>query len=171
MSSSSKLRLITFLGSTRKKRANDAVAKFVQSRVSVNGSFENIATLDPRDTENGFFTRLMDKAYFHYKISEGESPPTELENTAKVLREADCFLIITPEYNHSIAPGLSNIMSYFGSSFYGFKPSGVATYSAGNWGGTRAGVALRPFLSELGTVYCIFALALTSETHTISMII
>jgi len=62
-------------------------------------------------------------------------------------------------------------MSYFGSSFYGFKPSGVATYSAGNWGGTRAGVALRPFLSELGTVYCIFALALTSETHTISMII
>jgi NAD(P)H-dependent FMN reductase len=52
--------------------------------------------------------------------------------------------------NHTIAPGLVSTMSHFGSAAYSFKPSGVVTYSAGLWGGARAGVALRPFLSELG---------------------
>ena len=33
---------------------------------------------------------------------------------------------------------------------YSQKPSGIATYSAGAWGGARAGVALRAYLSELG---------------------
>jgi hypothetical protein len=41
-------------------------------------------------------------------------------------------------------------MNYFGASIYGKKPSGIATYSAGPWGGSRCGVALRAFLSELG---------------------
>jgi hypothetical protein len=34
-------------------------------------------------------------------------------------------------YNHTIAPGLTNTMNYFGSSVYAQKPSGIATYSAG----------------------------------------
>mmetsp|Transcript_10413 Transcript_10413/g.11944 ORF Transcript_10413/g.11944 Transcript_10413/m.11944 type:complete len:207 (+) Transcript_10413:102-722(+) len=148
--SSSKLRLVALLGSTRAKRANDAVANFVLSRVQKNGDFENVVVLDPRDSESGFFNKLMDKAYFHYKPGEGDHPPKELERVASQLRDADCFLVITPEYNHSVSPSLSNMMNYFGSSVYSYKASGVATYSAGNWGGTRSGVALRPFLSELG---------------------
>jgi NAD(P)H-dependent FMN reductase len=43
-----------------------------------------------------------------------------------------------------------NLMNHFGSSTFGFKPSGIVSYSAGQWGGTRAAHALRPFLSELG---------------------
>ena len=104
--------------------------------------------LDPKHTERGFFLTLMDKAHFHYK--EDETPPSALERCAKVVKEADCFLIVAPEYNHTVPPGLTNIMSYFGASAYKAKPSGIITYSAGMWGGTRAGVALRPFLSELG---------------------
>ena len=41
-------------------------------------------------------------------------------------------------------------MNYFGASVYAQRPAGVATYSAGMWGGARCGVALRSFLSELG---------------------
>ena len=104
--------------------------------------------LDPKHTENGYFMRLMDKAHFHYKPEE--SPPEELERSAQIVRDADCFLVISPEYNHTIPPGLTNIMSFFGASAYKAKPSGIITYSAGMWGGTRAGVALRPFLGELG---------------------
>ena len=33
---------------------------------------------------------------------------------------------------------------------YSFKPTGICTYSAGKWGGARAGVALRAYLGELG---------------------
>merc|ERR1712083_106858 len=55
-----------------------------------------------------------------------------------------------PEMNHTLAPGLTNLMSHFGSSLYSFRPSGICVYSAGMWGGARAGVALRSFLGELG---------------------
>ena len=57
---------------------------------------------------------------------------------------------MTPEYNHAPSPALLNIFNHFGSSTFGFKPSAIVTYSAGQWGGTRAAQALRPVLSELG---------------------
>ena len=69
---------------------------------------------------------------------------------ANKIREADCYLIVTAEYNHSLPPALSSMMGHFGGSCYGFKPSGIVTYSPGPYGGSRAAVALRPFLSELG---------------------
>jgi hypothetical protein len=62
----------------------------------------------------------------------------------------DCFLIVSPEYNHSVPPALAGLMGTFGGSNYTLKPSAIVTYSPGPWGGMRAAVALRPFLSELG---------------------
>lgn len=41
-------------------------------------------------------------------------------------------------------------MNHFGSSLYSYKPSAIVTYSAGQWGGARAAVNMRTFLSELG---------------------
>ena len=38
----------------------------------------------------------------------------------------------------------------FAGSAFSYKPSAIVAYSAGRWGGTRAAVALRPVLSELG---------------------
>ncbi|MGY0565753.1 MAG: NADPH-dependent FMN reductase, partial [Paraglaciecola chathamensis] len=38
----------------------------------------------------------------------------------------------------------------FGSSLFSYKPSAIVTYSAGQWGGMRAAVGMRTFLSELG---------------------
>lgn len=73
-----------------------------------------------------------------------------MDAMAEKIREADCFLVVTPEYNHTIPPALTSMMGHFGGSCYAFKPSGIITYSAGPWGGSRVAVALRPFLSELG---------------------
>jgi NAD(P)H-dependent FMN reductase len=42
------------------------------------------------------------------------------------------------------------MMGHFGGSLYKFKPAGIITYSPSPYGGARAAVALRPFLSELG---------------------
>ena len=91
---------------------------------------------------------LMEKAYFHYK--EGEHIPPPLERVAEVMKAADCFVVITPEFNHTLPPGLTNMMNYFGGSVYACKPSGLCTYSAGMWGGARCAVAARTYLSELG---------------------
>lgn len=85
--------------------------------------------------------------YFFYK--KGDAPPA-MESMAQAIKSADCYLIVTAEYNHSIPPALSGMMGHFGGSLYGFKPSGIVTYSPSPYGGARAAVALRPFLSELG---------------------
>lgn len=58
--------------------------------------------------------------------------------------------MVSPEYNHSMSPALSHLLNHFPSSSFSFKPSAIVTYSAGQWGGARAAVNMRTFLSELG---------------------
>ena len=59
-------------------------------------------------------------------------------------------MLVPQEYNHAPAPALLETLNHFGSSNFAFKPSCIVTYSAGQWGGTRAAVGLRAVLSELG---------------------
>ena len=68
----------------------------------------------------------------------------------EILSKADAYVAITPEYNHAPSPALLNILNHFGSSVFSWKPSAIISYSAGQWGGSRAAIALRPVLSELG---------------------
>jgi NAD(P)H-dependent FMN reductase len=69
---------------------------------------------------------------------------------AKSIVAADAYVMINPEYNHSMSPALAHLLNHFGSSLFSFKPSAIVTYSAGQWGGARAAVVMRTFLSELG---------------------
>merc|ERR1711924_537998 len=63
---------------------------------------------------------------------------------------ADCYVVVTAEYNHSIPPALSSMLGHFGVSNYANKVSAIVTYSPSPWGGMRCAMALRPLLSELG---------------------
>ena len=58
-------------------------------------------------------------------------------------------------------------MDHFGASSYAAKPSGIVCYSAGGFGGVRAAMQLRPFLSELGciSVSNIFAVSTPQNTY------
>lgn len=99
--------------------------------------------------ENGAIQNDGHLSVPHFFMKKGENP-TKMDIMAQTIKSADCFVIVTPEYNHSIPPALSSLMGHFGGSNYAFKPSAIVTYSVGPWGGTRAAIALRPFLSELG---------------------
>ena len=143
------LNILLVLGSTRANRIGGKVAEHVGARIAARG--HTLTVLDPRESHGGFFMRLMEKAFFHYKSGEGEeAPPPALAAAAAQVRAADAYVVVTPEYNHTIAPALTNTLNYFGGSLYAGKASGIATYSAGMWGGARCGAALRPYLSELG---------------------
>jgi len=85
----------------------------------------------------------------HFFFQPGKAPE-KMTAMAKKIKEADCYLCVLPEYNHSIPPAISGMMGHFGGSNYAYKPSGIITYSVSPYGGSRAAVALRPFLSELG---------------------
>ncbi|MGJ8647120.1 MAG: NADPH-dependent FMN reductase [Marinomonas colpomeniae] len=85
----------------------------------------------------------------HFSYSKGKAP-SALDELAEKIELADGFIMISPEYNHSMSPALTNLLNHFGSSLFSYKPSAIVTYSAGQWGGMRAAVGMRTFLSELG---------------------
>lgn len=111
--------------------------------------FESISTehsvelIDPLDYDLG----PVFKPYFAYP--KGKAPKA-LEDLAEKIDTADGYIVVSPEYNHSMSPALANLLNHFGSSLFAYKPSTIVSYSAGQWGGVRAAVAMRSFLSELG---------------------
>jgi NAD(P)H-dependent FMN reductase len=68
---------------------------------------------------------------------------------SQLYRRADGFVVVAGEYNHGIQPGLSNLLDHFLEEYF-FRPSAIACYSAGAFGGVRAAMALRMTLAELG---------------------
>jgi chromate reductase, NAD(P)H dehydrogenase (quinone) len=144
---SSALNICIIAGSTRtsgppRPILSDRVTAFIANSLHEREQVHKVTIVNAKDG-----IPLMEKPHFAYSKSQ---VPKELERISKTIDEADAFITITPEYNHSPCPGLMNIMNHFGSSSFSFIPSGIVSYSAGQWGGTRAAHALRPFLSELG---------------------
>ncbi|WP_424931697.1 NADPH-dependent FMN reductase [Amaricoccus macauensis] len=115
---------------------------------------EAVARLARRE---GMETEIVDPLDFqleapfkpHFAYASGRAPKS-LDDLAGRIRDADCYLMVSPEYNHSMSPALADLLNHFGSSIFSYKPSAIVTYSAGQWGGTRAAVTMRSFLSELG---------------------
>lgn len=107
--------------------------------------------------DRGHSVRLVDPLDFdlggelkpHFSYSKGKAPAT-LEDMAQAIERADGYVVVSPEYNHSMSPTLAHLLNHFGASLFAFKPSAIVTYSAGQWGGARAAVNMRTFLSELG---------------------
>jgi len=85
----------------------------------------------------------------HFAYAPGKAPEP-LDDLARKIDAADGYVMVSPEYNHAMSPALADLLNHFGSSLFSYKPSVIATYSAGQWGGTRAAVNMRTFLSELG---------------------
>src|SRR3974390_2830309 len=82
------------------------------------------------------------------EYAQGTAPPP-LEELAALYRSADGFIVVSGEYNHSIPPALSNLLDHFLEEYF-FRPSAIACYSNGAFGGVRAAMQLRAMLAELG---------------------
>jgi NAD(P)H-dependent FMN reductase len=82
-------------------------------------------------------------------IDEGEDvkDPKYSEITAK----ADAFIIVTPEYNHSIPSSLKRMIDSEYNN-YARKPVSLIGVSSGSWGGVRACEALLPICHRIGLV-------------------
>lgn len=79
----------------------------------------------------------------------GDVPP-ELRRLQELISSADCYLVVSPEYNHTVPPALSSLMGHFGGSNYKCKPSGIVTYSPGPFAGMRAAMSIQVMCHELG---------------------
>jgi len=129
------LRLKVIVGSTRPKRAADRVLPWVLARARAHGPFD-VELLDLRDWPLPFFGE-------HITNVGDIRNPTYSDPIVKAwndkIREADAFLVITPEYLHSIPGVLKNALDSVYLSFgLRNKPMSGISYSISVAGGTRA---------------------------------
>lgn len=129
-------------GSTRQDRQGIKAARFMQKQLQARG--HDVTLLDAMELELPFLDKM------HKEFAAGEAPEG-MQRAHEVLDAADGFVVVGGEWNHSIPPGLKNLLDHFQSEFF-YKPAGIATYSAGPFGGVRAAPHYRVILGELGMV-------------------
>ena len=134
------LKLVTLVGSVRSDRQGIRAARFVER--SLTARAHDVTLVDPVEAR----LPLLDRLYKEY--SKGTAPQV-LEDLAALYREADAFIVVTGEYNHSVPPALSNLLDHFLEEYF-FRPSAIVCYSSGAFGGVRAAMQLRAMLCELG---------------------
>ena len=112
---------------------------------------------------------LLKKPYHFYQDNEA---PQVLRDTNTLIANADAFVLVTAEYNHSMPPALTNLIDHFPIASYKFTPSAIMSYSMGSFGGVRATVQARSLLGEIGSPNCQYILsvptinkALTEDGH------
>lgn len=148
------MKFLLFLGSVREStpprpaRLGYRVALACEQYLRMAYPDIEIELIDPLDPIiKPVFEQAVFKPQFSY--AQGKAP-VGLEQLAQKISLADGYVMISPEYNHSLSPALAHLLNHFGSSRFAFKSSAIVTYSAGQWGGMRAGVGMRTFLAELG---------------------
>jgi NAD(P)H-dependent FMN reductase len=134
------LRFVVLAGSVRIDRQGIKAARFVVGQLQARGHCTTL--VDPVEEA----LPLLDRMYKEYAPG---TAPANLERLARLYRQADGFVVVTGEYNHSVPPPLSNLLDHFLEEYF-FRPSAVVCYSAGGFGGVRAAVQLRAMLCELG---------------------
>jgi len=143
------MKLLVFLGTVREStpprpaRLGVRVARAVLECLRQRYPDHDIELIDPLD----YPLDAVFKPHFAYAKSRAPEP---LNALSEKIENADGYVMVSPEYNHSMSPALANLLNHFGSSLFSYKPSAIVTYSAGQWGGMRAAVGMRTFLSELG---------------------
>jgi NAD(P)H-dependent FMN reductase len=123
------------LGTTRKGRASENVARFV---------FGEIQKHEDVETE---FMDLRDLKFTSEDAGESIKDP----KFSATMERADGLVLVVPEYNHGY-PGLLKHALDTNLKEYIHKAVGVCGVSAGGFGGTRMIENLLPVLRELGLV-------------------
>jgi NAD(P)H-dependent FMN reductase len=128
-------KVLVIVGSTRPGRAADLVAPWVISRAREHEGFD-VEVADLRDWPLPIFAE-------HAGTIGDINDPTYSEPIVlawnKRVKEADAYIVITPEYNHSIPAVLKNAIDTVWLSF-GFrnKPVAAVGYSGSVGAGIRA---------------------------------
>ncbi len=128
-------KVLVIVGSTRPARAADLVVPWVTERARAHEDFD-VELADLRDWPLPIFTE-------HSGTIGDISDPTYSEPIVrawnKTVKQADAFIVVTPEYNHGIPAVLKNAIDTVWLSF-GFrnKPVAAVGYSGSIGAGIRA---------------------------------
>jgi NAD(P)H-dependent FMN reductase len=94
---------------------------------------------------------IMEFAPDKYEIIEGNTEANPNQTWTEVTSQVAGYLIVTPEYNHSV-PGSLKMLLDEDFQAYNFKPVGLVGVSDGKWGGVRVIEVLLHTLKALGMI-------------------
>ncbi|MGP3922538.1 NADPH-dependent FMN reductase [Streptomyces sp. 8N616] len=133
------IKLAVLIGSVRGGRFGPTVAHWFARQAREHGD----VTVDVID--------LLDHPLPLQMPPFGEDPQPETkavrDQLSAKLTEADAFAVVTPEYNHTTSPALSNAINWFFDEWVA-KPVGLISYG-GMGGGLRATEHLRQIFAEV----------------------
>jgi len=130
-----KLSILIIIGTTRPNRETIKAANLIYLIGSKNEEI-NVTLVDPLN--------------FNFPF-DGNDPDNKDPRYTKLIKAADGFFIVTPEYNHSF-PGSLKRMLDSELANYIHKPVAFAGVSNGIFGGARAIEALTTTIREMGMV-------------------
>ncbi|USS85916.1 NAD(P)H-dependent oxidoreductase [Fructilactobacillus cliffordii] len=134
------------LGSSRTNAEGHKLFRYLENHapVWVNSNEVTLRFMDIADYQLPLFNEddaPMDNS--HRQLTENE------QRWLTALQQADGYVILTPEYNHSFPAALKNGLDYVAYEMQG-KPVRILTYAPSARGGQFAFMALLPTLNQLG---------------------
>ena len=149
----SKLETVVFMGSARNEaprwggpaRLGTRVLKYVVKSLAEREIGHNVHVVDPLEVR----LPVLEKPHFYYAAGEA---PAELDAIAEKLSAADCFVLVSAEYNHSIPGPLKNALDWAsrGDRVYEGKSVALIGAAPGALGAVRALLHLRQVLAAVG---------------------
>lgn len=135
------IKIKIILGSIRPNRFSEKAGAWILKRVRERKEID-VELLDLRDYPLPLFNELISPSM----IKDGDYANEVARRWSEKIGEADGFIIVTPEYNHSMPGLLKNAFDYVYAE-WNKKPIGFVAY--GTVGGARAVEHLREVTVEL----------------------
>jgi NAD(P)H-dependent FMN reductase len=119
-------KIALIVGSVRRDRQGIKVARWMNEKLKNRNHM--VYFIDPLELN----LPLLDRMY-----KEMADPSEEMKALRNKIKDAEGYLAVTPEYNHSTYSAMKNTLDYFLEEYY-FKPSAIVSYSPGIFGGINA---------------------------------
>ncbi|MBK18162.1 MAG: NADPH-dependent FMN reductase [Rhodospirillaceae bacterium] len=136
------MRIFVFAGSLRKDSVNKKLAGLISQKLEGLGAEVDFADF-----------REFEMPLYDNDIEQSDGLPAGAQGLADRISASDAFVIVTPEYNHSIPGPLKNAIDWI-SRIRPYPTAGkicfLASAAPSMVGGSRAVIALRPVLSPMG---------------------
>ena len=139
----STLKIQLIVGSTRANRFSEKPAQWMFDLAKQRADLD-VEMLDLRDYPLPFFEEPLPPGF----AKDNYTNPAVVKWRDKI-KEADGYIIVTPEYNHGYPAVLKNALDY---TYYSWARKAVAFVSWGGAGGTRGVEQLRQVTIELDMV-------------------
>ena len=129
-------KIALLVGSVRRDRQGIKVARWMNEKLKNRNHM--VFFIDPLELN----LPLLDRMY-----KEMTDPSEKMKSLRNKINDAEGYLAVTPEYNHSTSSAMKNTLDYFLEEYY-FKPSVIVSYSPGIFGGIMLHSSLDLYLQS-----------------------